>query len=267
MSSFDSKKRSVIFCGDAVDVLRTDATCEPTAIFIDPPDNLGVDYAGAPSDKLTRDNYYNLISDWFFEALCAEPYVVWLSCHHTHLFEIESRCREALHHIGNGFKRPNWDIRLLLWRFTFGQHRHTDCGNGYRPLLRFSRPNFEWFTEQIRIPSKRQTVYSDKRANPAGRVPDDVWEFPRVCGTYHERRAWHPNQHPEALIERILRMSCDLSAPQDQLVVDPCAGTGTTLRVALRLNLPCIVGDISKDYCRRMSGETGVPVFDPLHPS
>lgn len=78
-----------------------------------------------------------------------------------------------------------------------------------------------------------------------------VWEFSRVCGTFHERRDWHPNQHPEALIERIVKFSC---APGD-LVVDMFAGTGTVNRVCRRLGIDCIGIEISEEYCRRINHE------------
>jgi hypothetical protein len=64
-----------------------------------------------------------------------------------------------------------------------------------------------WHTDAIRVPSARMK-HGDKRADRRGRVPDDIWEFPRVCGNYAERRQWAVTQHPEALIERLVRMSC-----------------------------------------------------------
>jgi site-specific DNA-methyltransferase (adenine-specific) len=143
------------------------------------------------------------------------------------------------------------DVRLFLWRFTFGQHRNSDCGNGYRPLLRIMRFGAVLYPDAIREPSARQTKYNDKRANPAGRVPDDVWEFPRVCGTFHERRKWHPNQHPEALIERIVKFS---TKPGD-LVIDMFAGTGTVNRVCKRLGIDCIGIEISRVYCEKIDNE------------
>ena len=84
---------------------------------------------------------------------------------------------------------------------------------------------------------------------PVGKLPDDTWvlrpqesethfgadsdtwHIPRVCGTFHERLK-HPCQMPEAVLERIVKVS---SNPGD-LVIDPFAGSGTTLAVAKRLN-------------------------------
>ena len=70
--------------------------------------------------------------------------------------------------------------------------------------------HFTFNDMEIRVPSARQLVYADKRANPQGRIPDNtwvlrpqdipnsyggdesVWYFSRVCGTFKERAGWHP---------------------------------------------------------------------------
>ena len=98
------------------------------------------------------------------------------------------------------------------------------------------------------MPSARQTTYADRRANPDGKLPDDTWVLrpqettdrfqpdgdtwyvARVCGTFKERTG-HPCQMPEAVLERIIRVSTN---PGD-LVLDPFAGSGTTLAVAKKL--------------------------------
>jgi len=120
------------------------------------------------------------------------------------------------------------------------------------------RPGSIIYPDAIRIPSKRQTLYNDKRANPKGRVPDDVWEFSRVCGTFKEKRKWHPNQHPEALIERIVKFSC---VPGD-LVIDMFAGTGTVNRVCKRLGIDCIGIELSRFYCEKITEETGAKLSE-----
>ncbi|MEQ9071869.1 MAG: site-specific DNA-methyltransferase, partial [Gimesia chilikensis] len=102
----------------------------------------------------------------------------------------------------------------------------------------------------IRVPSARQLVYGDKRANPKGRLPDDTWilrpqdipesfqadedtwYFPRINGTFKERQGWHGCQMPEQLLGRIIR-AC--SNPEE-VVLDPFTGSGTTLAVAKKLN-------------------------------
>src|SRR5260370_31474 len=117
------------------------------------------------------------------------------------------------------------------------------------PAESVDQKHFTFNADEFRVASARQTTYADRRANPAGKVPDDTWILrpqedgsffraeedtwyvSRVCGTFRERTG-HPCQMPEALLERIIRVS---SKPGD-LVFDPFAGSGTTLAVAKRLD-------------------------------
>ena len=65
----------------------------------------------------------------------------------------------------------------------------------------------------------------------------------RVCGTFKERVS-HPCQMPEGVLERIIRVA---SNPGD-LVIDPFAGSGTTLAVAKRLGRRYLGCELSEEY-------------------
>jgi len=216
--------------GDCLNVLPT--LPKATMVWADPPDNLGVDYVGV-SDK--RDDY----DMWLWNVLDTGENrgdIFWLSYYYRYQVDV-------LFYIATwGY---NW--RQFIWRFTFGQHRHTDCGNGYRPILRLTHPDAKLYPDAIRIKSARQKM-GDKRADPRGRVPDDVWEFPRVCGTFHERKKWHPNQHPKDLLRRMVLFS---TQPGD-LVIDMFAGTGGMLKVCKELDRDCIGIELSEFYCEKI---------------
>ena len=95
----------------------------------------------------------------------------------------------------------------------------------------------------VRVPSARQLVYADTRANPKGRLPDNTWilrpqdlpdgvsarsrylALPRVAGTFKEREGFHGCQMPEQLLGRIIRCCSN----QGDVVLDPFGGSGTTL--------------------------------------
>jgi len=230
-----------IRCGDCLEVMP--ALPRATMIFADPPDNLGMKYNGSTDRKSSHD--YRCWLGRVFLAGMAHCDIFWLSYYHKYQHAVGSWVDTLLDKDENG--------RQFIWRFTFGQHNKYDCGNGYRPILRIMQPQGKLYPDAIRVPSKRQTLYNDKRANPAGRVPDDVWEFSRVCGSFQEKRKWHPNQHPEALIERTVKLSC---VPGD-LVIDMFAGTGTVNRVCKRLGIDCIGIEISEVYCKKIVEETG----------
>ena len=68
-----------------------------------------------------------------------------------------------------------------------------------------------------------------------------------MCGTFKERVGWHPCQMPVALLERII-LAC--SKPGD-LVLDPFAGSGTTLLAAARQGRRWVGVELSKAYAGR----------------
>src|SRR5262249_47543625 len=124
---------------------------------------------------------------------------------------------------------------------------------------------FTFNADAVRVPSARQTTYADRRANPKGRVPDDTWVLrpqederffapetdtwyvSRVCGTFKERTG-HPCQMPEALLERIVRVASNAG----DLVLDPFAGSGTTLAAAKRLGRRYLGMELSGEYAERV---------------
>jgi DNA modification methylase len=225
-----------VICGDSLTIVPT--LPRARMIFADPPDNTGMIYSDY-KDKVTEEDYIDFLK-YTFTAAVNNSDVFWLSYFYRYQPEV---LRFA--------KVSGLAWHPFIWRFTFGQHRSDDCGNGYRPIVRISRPDIQWNTDEIRVESARQRM-GDKRADPRGRVPDDVWEYSRVVGNCKERRSWISNQHPEGLIERMIVMS---TKPGD-LVVDMFAGSGTVHRVCKRLDRDSISIDISQDYCNRIvSGE------------
>lgn len=240
-----SELRNEIICGDCVEVIRH--LPHAKMVFADPPDNRGLKYRGY-DDRLSDDEYTQQLVKWLVSARVSAE-VVWLS---IDLRWMDTICGQ-IQHWKQGGAMARWDWKWLIWRYTFGQHNHYDCASGFRPILRMRRREAPLYPDAIRVQSQRQRN-GDKRADPRGRVPDDVWEFPRVCGNFKERRAWHPTQHPEALIERMVRFSC---TPGD-LVIDMFAGTGTVNRVCRRLGIACIGIELSEEYCEHIRRDMAV---------
>ena len=217
-------------------------------IFMDPPDNLGLNY-GTYKDDVPSEQYYAWLEGLILKSLRVSP-IVWISYYWKHDIELKYRIRNILK-----FRHPLYIPKTFLWRYTFGQHLDTDCGSGFRYMLRLSRRGHAFNCDDIRVESERQRM-GDARACVDGRVPDDVWDIPRVTGNSRERRPWHPTQHPEALLERIIKLSTNSGG----LVVDPFAGTGTTFRVARRLGRQAITCDLDPSYCKHIADENNLQV-------
>lgn len=230
-----------IYHGTAELLLKGDWSAD--CILMDPPDNLGLDYDGMVDSRI---NYIGWLNQIIAQAM-RKTKVLWVSYYWHHDIDIK-----------RSLMLNGKDARTFVWTYTFGQDRVGDCGSGYRPILRIADHGYPWSAEDIKVPSWRQE-HGDKRARPGGKVPLDVWDFPRVVGNSAERRSWHPTQHPEALYIRMLRLS-GAAMPKAFHAVDLFGGTGTMLRAArqLRTKNPefrASVVEQSLTYCQRMAEE------------
>jgi DNA modification methylase len=230
----------VIVCDDVLSWLREQPDNSITLAFADPPDNIGLEYNGY-KDQVPEGEYYRYLELVILEALRVS-HCFFISYYHKHDLEIKSMVRRVLKNY-----RPSVAWKQIIWRFTFGQHQEGDYGNGYRPILRLSKPTAKWNVSEQRVRSARQDL-GDVRANPEGRVPDDVWEYPRVVGNAKERRAWHVTQHPEGLLERVILSHSD---PSD-IVADLYAGSGTCSIVADRLGRKWVAIESDPFYCSKI---------------
>jgi site-specific DNA-methyltransferase (adenine-specific) len=242
----DTMSSDRIILGDCLEAIKHvhDADC----IFCDPPDNIGLKYQGY-KDKLPPDVYIQWLEDCLTAFVRKAP-IVWFSYNAKWNFHLGQVVQNLL----NWF--PNWEAKLCVQTFTFGQHSHRDLGNNFRPMLRLKHKDAPLYPDQVRVPSWRQ-LNGDKRADPRGRVPGDVFDFPRVTGNSKQRRKWHKTQLHEGLVERCIGLS---TAPGG-LVVDPFAGTGTTLRVCKRLKRQCVLIEVSKEYCDKIAIEHRMEVM------
>jgi site-specific DNA-methyltransferase (adenine-specific) len=90
----------------------------------------------------------------------------------------------------------------------------------------------------------------------------DVWEIGVIAPVARERTGY-PSQKPEALLERLMTA---LSAPGD-LVLDPYAGSGTTLSVAARMGRRFVGIDASDLAIETIQKRMGACAVEPRTPS
>jgi site-specific DNA-methyltransferase (adenine-specific) len=217
--------------------------------FADPPDNIGLGYDGV-NDKRPTEKYVQFLYR-VLEYLLDRCDCVWWSFNAKWTFEMGKIACDLLD------ANKHLEAKPCVQTYTFGQHSHTDLGNNHRPLWRFRHLNSSvLYPDAIRVPSWRQEN-GDKRADPRGRVPGDVFDFTRVTGNSKQRRSWHPTQLNEGLVERCIKFS----TLEGQPVLDPFGGTGTTLRVCKTLKRPCTLLELSPEYCQRIAAEHGLEIL------
>ncbi len=124
--------------------------------------------------------------------------------------------------------RPNSNSGKFEWR---GTTPPANRGWGY------TVEQLEEWWEQGKILTKRDgtprmdglKVYLDEKE---GKFLQSVWtDIPRIPNTSAERLGY-PTQKPEALLERIIKSSSN----ENDIVLDPFCGCGTTVNVAERLH-------------------------------
>jgi site-specific DNA-methyltransferase (adenine-specific) len=230
-----------IICGDCVEVLG--GAGEPFAdlIFADPPFNIGYKY-DKYHDKVERNNYIAWTKDWM--TLCKKVLKPAGSFYIAIGDDYAANVKVIADEIGLVMR--NW----IIWHYTFGQQTKDKFARSHTHIFYFvnDKKNFTFNDHAIRVPSDRQLIYADSRANPAGKIPDDVWEDSRVCGTFKERTGWHPCQMPESLLMRIIAVSSNAG----DCVLDPFVGSGTTAAAAMKCQRNYVGIEISKDYVEKV---------------
>ncbi len=213
----------MIINGDSLEVLKRLPLGKIKSLFADIPDNLGMKYNGY-EDKMKAEDYYRWTHLLILEAL-PKCKVFWLTYFPGHDTEITWMVRDIIK-----YRHPGFEISKLLWRYTFSQYNANDCALGYRPLMRFKRTDAVIYPEEIMELSARQLL-GDARANPEGRVPDNVWNIPRIVGNSWQRVDFMPTQLPIELMEKVIKFTCS----KDETFIDLFGGSGSSLMAANKM--------------------------------
>ncbi len=221
-----------IICGDALAELKNISSHSVHLIIADPPYNLGKNY-GNNHDVKEFDEYLKFTKNWLTEAKRVlrkdgTIYVFMGVRFISYLYTIMDR---ELNLCFN-----SW----ISWHYTQGLGKTKGFSPRHEDILMFTKSKkFNFYLDNVRVPQK----YYRSRNNMRGANPGDVWLFSHVhyC---NENRQKHPTQKPEGVIERMVLAS----SKEEDLVIDPFSGSGTTLRVCQQLNRQCIGIELNPEY-------------------
>jgi len=229
--------------GDCVSHLQGLPERSARLVFADPPYNIGVNYGDHYLDDRSENEFLCWCTEWMNAAasVLTDDGSLWVLVNH-----------ELGHRIASiGIDNVGLHLRqTIIWRETFGVCCKRKFNRTSRPLLHFTMSPgkfvFNADSPMIRKASDRLLKYNDKRANPSGKLLDDVWDIPRVCGTFKERIKGFPTQLPVELLRRVVACASD---PGD-LVIDPFSGSGTTGAACIGLDRRYLGIELSPEFAR-----------------
>jgi DNA modification methylase len=139
-------------------------------VFADPPFNIGYTY-DVYDDSVDRQQYIDWSAKWLASAhrVLKRNGTFWLAIGDDYAAELKIASQKV------GFHCRSW----VIWYYTFGVNCARKFTRSHTHLLYFVKDakDFTFRDEDLdnRIPSARELVYDDNRANPKGRLPDDTW--------------------------------------------------------------------------------------------
>lgn len=245
------KGDSILYEGNSLDWLKSLANESIDLIFADPPYNI----RKADWDKFeSQEKYIEWSKQWIGESarILAKNGTLYI-CGFTEILA------DLKHPSMKYFKSCKW----LIWYYKNKANIGKDWGRSHESILHLRKSsNFTMNINEVRLPYGRHSLKypvhpqaessqfgnNGKRKDiwtphPLGAKPRDVLEVPTTCNGMHEKTP-HPTQKPEALLRKLILASSN----ENDVVLDPFSGSGTTLVVAEQLNRKWLGCELSRQY-------------------
>jgi len=241
-------------------VVGMDALQEKTAsaIVTSPPYNIGIKY-NKHQDNLPNDAYLSWLRKVFLscERVLRDDGHFFLQMGGTSVdplipWRVLSAAQDA------GFTLQNeivWVKSVTVGEQSFGQFKPINS----KRYLNHTHEYIFHLTKRGDVPVDRLSVgvpfvyasnikrFKVLRTESDKRCRGNVWFIPYETVQSNRDRGEHPATFPVALPEMCIRLA---GIPKKSLVIDPFAGTGTTLIACQKLGMSGLGFEISEKYCK-----------------
>ena len=251
-----------IIQGDCLEVMQTFPDKSVDLIFADPPFNVGKDYgAGVKGDS--RIDYRDWCAGWITECFrvlkdTGSFYHMTIPKHLEWKMPIMAKFGQF--------------INLIIWRNVSATHNKRSFWGEYQPIMVYGKTDqwlFNTYAEIYDCGFRRWGGYSEG-SEFKGQMKDRWDDIPFVyAGSITHKEAYlktgtnekeHPCQMPEGIAKRAILFSSN----ENDLVLDPFLGSGTTAVAAKRLYRHWIGIELSEKYCelaRKRVAQCQQPMF------
>ncbi len=268
-------ERATVVQGEALSVLQTLPDGCAGLVYVDPPFNTGRERIARPS-RAVRDpaasrrgfagaRYRVVPARGDAYADDCDDYLGWLrprltesrrilADHGSLYLHVDPReshyCKVLLDEV---FGRACF-LNEIIWAYDYGARTTRRWAAKHDVILVYVRSpqRYHYDASAVdRVPYMAPSLQTPERA-ARGKLPTDVW-WNTIVPTASRERTGYPTQKPLAILRRIVAAS---SRPDD-LVVDWCAGSGTTGVAAAELGRRFLLVDQSEGAVRTMRERLG----------
>jgi site-specific DNA-methyltransferase (adenine-specific) len=237
---------------DALDGIASLRDCSIDLIIADPPYGLGKDY-GNDSDKKPADEFLAWMEAWLRLAIPKLKDTGSLYIFTTWRYSPE---------IFVFLKKHMFMLNEIVWdRKVPSMGGSTRKFSSVHDTIGFFAKTQKYFfdIDEVRIPYDEETkkarsrsIFVGKKWLEVGYNPKDVWSVSRLHRIHGERED-HPTQKPLEIIERMIKASC----PKGGIVLDPFAGSGTTVDACIRNDRRYVAFEINEAYVSIIKNRAG----------
>lgn len=146
-------------------------------------------------------------------------------------------------------------INEIIWWYSGGASQKRTLAKKHDNILFYAKDSNKYIfnADDIRVPYEGNGGYQNSKGimnngkrylpNPLGKIPEDIWKIPIIHPNDKLERIGYPTQKPEKLLEIIIKASSN----ENDIILDPMMGSGTTGAVCQKLNRKFIGMDTRKE--------------------
>ena len=236
-----------IICGDAFEILKRLPENSFDLMFADPPYNLTKNFGENSFRQTSLEDYENWLDSWLKETVrLLKPTASVYVCG-------DWRSASAIQRVGmKYFKLRN----RITWEREKGRGALSNWKNAAEDIWFFTAgDDYVFNTEAVKIKRKVLAPYTengkpkDWQQSAGGNfrltAPSNLWTDLTVPFWSMPENTAHPTQKPEKLLAKIILASSN----ENDLILDPFLGSGTTAVVAKKLNRNFVAIEADENYC------------------
>ena len=234
-------------CADAFEILKKLPRRKFDLLFADPPYNLSKNFGKSSFKQTSLEDYEKWLESWLADcAKLLKPSASVYICG-------DWRSSSAIQRVG--MKYFNLKNRIT-WEREKGRGAKANWKNASEDLWFFTvSDEFTFNLEAVKIKRKVLAPYKEngkpkdwkrsKNGNFRLTHPSNLWNDLTVPFWSMPENTTHPTQKPEKLLAKIILASTN----ENDLILDPFAGSGTTSVVAKKLNRNFVGIETDEKYC------------------